>query len=383
MHTESVLEDATSENSENQNQICLFSFSVGRFLAALILVGVGLLNYYFLGFSIKHPGEELIGSYNNQGMMIFLGGISSGIMVGTPPLLMGITLLVSTVYRMQQIKIAQSTDGVQIQQHHGLFKQTYNLSFEDIRSVKYQNTHLGSKQIWIVLNVPIIFLLLRGGLVLFNTNMAADDILPIGMVTTAGILLILSLLLTFFAPKYFTIETTDFFYHLWISPVNRRKSKQISEVLSKLFEVKDTTPILKPNQYLTIFGSLFTIIGIVSFLGQILFFSISAIFTTIIGILLLIRLFYRASANSNIKFLEKFELSYYPTQKGSQSRERDEKRKSFLLIILEILFIGSVLYSWVISSIFAEWNLSGVVLDQVMEIGFFVVMVLGLKKLNI
>jgi hypothetical protein len=339
--------DPNSNLNHNTITVKYVSFSISRLISALILIGIGLLDFIYLGFSMGHPTNEFLGAYNEQGVWLFLGGVSTGIMVGLTPLVLGVFLLLYSILSLFIGTISKSSESKSLEVSEKRFfrKVTKSIPLSDISKISYQNNHIGPKSCWILIAIPTALTLLQWGIPLFDSHMSSEDILPIGILITGIVLLIIPSLLVLYPQDFLTIETKLNIYQLWVSPIKRNKRVALLQILGFDLETPASFPSLN-NKFLLLFGGFLLGLSLISFIGIILMSSFFSLIGAAYGLILILSAFLRDTTNAlkKVHYVKK-------------TPELDDENKILPRTLNFIdLFVAIVFLAYGVISLFVSWR---------------------------
>ncbi len=309
-----------------------FSFAWSRFIAGLIFIGFGIADFVLLGHLIGHQNEESIGVYVGQGSAVFLGGVSFFYTVGLVPLIIGIWLVIFSIFSAYKGVLSRSESSFYFHEKRLISPQFTELRQSGIKRIRYQNNHLGPKKVWFFLLIPMSIRVLQFGFPLFGEHRAADEILPTLMVLTALGNFIALFLLVFFPQKFLEFSNSDKIYKTWIAPLSTgskfndsllktlkfsKESAESPDEITSLLNGKisegfhqslDVDVKSQKNYLRLILGGFLLIISIISLSFEILFSTGFSLLGATYGILLIVQAY-------NHDFAEKISIKLDPKTK--------------------------------------------------------------------
>jgi hypothetical protein len=205
------------------------SFLWTRFIAALLLIAIGIADFVLLGFYIGNPDEPIIGIYIGHGTAFFLGGLSFFYPVGFPALVIGFILLLYVIISKFHGRFEIHEGKLIISEKRLIRKQIHTISEPEIEGIRYQNTNLGPRFLWYAVFIPMILMILQWGVPLFGEARMEDQILPTMMLLTAIIDGISLFLLVVHLPHYTEIATGDRYYEALFNPIFNKGSRNFNE----------------------------------------------------------------------------------------------------------------------------------------------------------
>ncbi len=298
-----------SENYREQvmEEINFVSIPWTRFIAAILLLAIGILDYFFLGAYFGPPEDIPVEEFH--GTALTLGNMSFFWLVGFPALLIGSAMLIYSVFSSYPGKIAKSKNIYYVHERRLLFPKLTEIARTEVEGLRYQNNNVGHRVLWIIYFIPTSLLMLRYGVPMFDEPRALTHEFPIMMTVTAAIYIICMFLLAVNPQNYMEIVTPEKYYEMWFSPQEitaRIKILEVLEYVDREFkEGSEALPddaaqpkgdllIKQENQYKyfrLILGITILIISVVSYAFQILFGALFWFGGTVFGIGLIITAF--------------------------------------------------------------------------------------------
>ncbi|MBN2155754.1 MAG: hypothetical protein JW776_06905 [Candidatus Lokiarchaeota archaeon] len=200
-----------------------------RFYAAILLISIGILNYFFLGAYFGPPEDIPVEQYH--GTALTLGNMSFFWLVGFPAFIIGAAMLVYSILTIYPGNISQSENIYYIHERRLLFPKLTEIAKTDVEALRYQNTNIGHRIIWIIYFVPTALLMLKYGVPMFDEPRAETHEFPIMMTLTAVIHFICLFLLVVYPQDYLELVSADKYYEMWFNP---QKATARTEILSVL-----------------------------------------------------------------------------------------------------------------------------------------------------
>jgi len=200
-----------------------------RFYAAILLISVGILNYFFLGAYFGPPEDLPIDEFH--GTALTLGNMSFFWLVGFPALIIGSALLIYCLFTSYPGNISQSQNLYYVHERRLLFPKLTEIAKIEVEGLRYQNTNIGHRIIWIVYFVPTALLMLKYGVPMFDEPRATTHEFPVMMTLTAVVHLICLILLVVEPLNYMELITADKYYEMWFNPQKSTTRKEILNVL--------------------------------------------------------------------------------------------------------------------------------------------------------
>ena len=148
----------------SEKSVKILSIPWSYFLTGLAFLLIGILDFVFLGHHIGHPGEDGIGTHIGQGSAVFLGGISFAWTVGLAPLIVGAIMVIYCIYASKQVIISPSDTSFTIQERRLLFPFITEIDRSSISKIKYTNTGLKIRHLWMMLFIPMGIRVLQFGI---------------------------------------------------------------------------------------------------------------------------------------------------------------------------------------------------------------------------
>jgi len=335
------------KTGERQDEKMFSSFLWTRFIAAVLLLTIGIADLLLLGYYIGNPDEPVIGIYIGQGAAFFLGGFSFFYPVGFPALLIGFNLLMYVIISKFRGKIERKDGNLIFKEKRLLRKQTHIIPESEIEGIRYQNTNVGAKYFWAVIFVPMIIMILQWGVPLFGEARMEDQILPTMMTLTAIIDGIVLFLLMFRIPSYMEIVTKDRYYETWFQPNPSKKGRLNEDLIAKDLNIEQISTdnntsvkdfsVLKSNYFGFTIGILLFSVAIISAIFEIMFGTLFWMMAGIYGLILMVKSLYSDFNTSNqILYIEE-------THQLQMIKRYTIKNKTFINIIKPIFEYNSLL----------------------------------------
>jgi hypothetical protein len=258
-----------------------------RFYAAILLLTIGILDYFFLGAYFGPPEDIPVEQFH--GTALTLGNMSFFWLVGFPPLMIGTGMLIYSIFASYPGTIARSENIFYVHERRMLFPKLTEIAKNEVEGIRFQNTNIGHRIIWVIWFIPTSLLMLKYGVPMFDEPRAATHEFPIMMTLTAVINIICLILLVVNPQNYMELVTKEKYYEMWFNPQHPSDKIQILEILNygrglvegrggtnleDLKDGKEDLLITRENQkkYFRLFlGILILIISLLSYAFQVLF----------------------------------------------------------------------------------------------------------------
>ena len=200
-----------------------------RFYAAILLLAVGILDYFFLGAYFGPPEDIPVEEFH--GTALTLGGMSFFWLVGFPALMVGTGLLIYSLWSSYPGNISQSKNIYYIHERRILFPKLTEISKKEVEGLRYQNTNIGHRIIWVIFFVPTALLMLKYGLPMFDEPRALTHEFSMMLTLTAVVHIVCLILLVVNPQNYMELVTKEKYYEMWFNPQETTARTKILNVL--------------------------------------------------------------------------------------------------------------------------------------------------------
>ncbi len=209
-----------------ENSLEFISFSWKRFIAAILLLAVAVVNILIFGITQ--------GRYVPTGSIMTFEGPSYFFASGLVPLIVGFLLLLYCLLSYFQGNISSDLTSLVLKEKR--FKRTIEtkLEKEKINRIELTNNEIGVKYLWLFLFVP--YLIVNYYYMVLNFNQP----FVVGLVNLTAVVILISIILSAIAlailfafPQwYLKIYTTEGKYELWFEPYKFRASRALVKQIS-------------------------------------------------------------------------------------------------------------------------------------------------------
>lgn len=353
--------------------IRFFSFPLSRLIAATFLLIMGYLDLFILTGRISHDQAP-------YGEVVVLGGPSTYYVIGFIPHIIGIALLLYVLFDSHKANLASSENYFYFNEFR---KNTFNhtaIPKKEIEMIRYQNNHVGSKFIWVLILVPFLVLTAINGPYLLVAPRLQDPTQAILFIVTSILEVCALFFLVLRQQNYLEITTKNNYYDTWFAPFKKKleelpisegegKGKTTSEFMKK----HDISPTHR--HYTTLLTGVFFILSglimlvLYAFLIMGIFGNLYTMFSIIFGVILIVKAISQDFSNKNgvqidhdeIKktssfhqnFRHKFVRIETLQSSGVEPTRQFRKLNFFELILIPILLAFSTIQtvqSWMFST---------------------------------
>ena len=192
----------------------IVSYPVSRFIAGLLLVLLGLVSLLLFGAS---TGTDYV-----YGEWLFLGGFSLFYSTGFFPLIIGLIILVFSIFIFMKLKITRMQDKLVFDEMRFPRAMSTEIPLDQIEAVRLSNANPGPRYLWIlVFIIPSYFLYVDGFSFLFNpTTFGVGELVGYAYIVSASVQVVCMLLLIFQSHYIIDVMTKDRLYELPFYPIN-------------------------------------------------------------------------------------------------------------------------------------------------------------------
>ncbi|TFG19404.1 MAG: hypothetical protein EU530_06395 [Promethearchaeota archaeon] len=200
-----------------------------RFYAAILFLAIGILDYFFLGAYFGPPEDIPVEQFH--GTALTLGNMSFFWLVGFPALVIGTVLLVKSLLSSYPGNISQSKNIYYVHERRLLFPKLTEIAKTEVEGLRYQNTNIGHRILWLLYLIPSALLMLKYGVPMFDEPRAETLEFSIMMTLTAVVHIICLILLIGDSQNYLELVTGEKYYEMWFSPQETTARTKILNVL--------------------------------------------------------------------------------------------------------------------------------------------------------
>lgn len=200
-----------------------------RFYAAILFLAIGILDYFFLGAYFGPPEDIPVEQFH--GTALTLGNMSFFWLTGFPALAIGSVLFIKSLFSSYPGSISQSKNIYYVHERRLLFPKLTEIAKSEVEGLRYQNTNIGHRILWLLYLIPSSLLMLKYGVPMFDEPRAETHEFPIMMTLTAVVNIVCLILLIGDSQNYLEIVTPEKYYEMWFSP---QKTTDRAEILNVL-----------------------------------------------------------------------------------------------------------------------------------------------------
>ncbi|MHA1111725.1 MAG: hypothetical protein ACTSRE_11530 [Promethearchaeota archaeon] len=200
-----------------------------KFIAGILFLAIGILDYFFLGAYFGPPDDIPVEEFH--GTALTLGNMSFFWLIGFPALAIGSILLVKSLLSSYPGNISQSKNIYYVHERRLLFPKFTEIPKSEVEGLRYQNTNIGHRILWLLYLIPSALLMLRYGVPMFDEPRAETHEFPIMMTLTAVVHIVCLILLIGDSQNYLELVTPEKYYEMWFSPQETTDRAEILNVL--------------------------------------------------------------------------------------------------------------------------------------------------------
>ncbi len=211
----------------NTAEIKFTSFSWKRFIASLLLLGVGILDLIIF--------QPLSGRHVPTGSIMTFQGPSYFVSAGLIPLLVGIGLILYVIFSYFKGKIFQKEDTITFEEKRYFLRNETLFKRSDILLIRLTNNEIGIKYLWLFLFVPYLIFNYYYMILNFNQPFITSLVNLTALITLISMIgTFLGMVILFMFPQWFLeIFTKEGRYELWFEPF-RNSNKVIKGFILSL-----------------------------------------------------------------------------------------------------------------------------------------------------